>query len=124
MPEKPVRPSMSKMRRARIWDRDKGICYLCSKPVQLGELWDADHKLAWALTFDDSDENLAVAHKDGCHQEKTKSDVKRIAKAKRQSGVEGGQYAKRARNGPTMKSRPFPKGSRKIESRPFETRKK
>ncbi len=41
-----------------------------------------------------------------CHKAKTKGDVKRIAKAKRQSG-ETGQRARREKNGPRLKSRGF-----------------
>lgn len=116
------RPSMSKARRLRIWERDKGVCYLCSLKVHVSEKWDVEHRIAWALSFDDSDENLAVAHKDGCHAEKTKDDVRRIAKAKRQSGIEGGQAARRAKRGfGTIQSRGFekPKDKKPWPKRPF-----
>lgn len=116
----PPRPSMSKARRARIWERDGGVCYLCDVKVALGEPWDVEHKIAWGLSYDDSDENLAVAHKNGCHSDKTKVDVRVIAKAKRQGG-ETGQAARRAKNGPQLKGRPFPKGGpkKKWPKRPF-----
>lgn len=116
----PPRPSMSKARRARIWERDGGVCYLCGVEVALGEAWEAEHVIPWALSFDDSDANLKVAHKDGaCHAAKTKVDVKRIAKAKRQGG-ETGQAARRAKNGPQLHSRGFEKGpKRKWPKRPF-----
>lgn len=113
MTKAPPRPSVSKARRARLWDRDGGRCYLCGEKVKAGEPWDAEHVLAWGLSFDDSDENLKVAHKDGCHAEKTKQDVKSIAKAKRQSGIEGGQWARRKKSGPQLKSRGFDKTFRK-----------
>ncbi len=118
----PPRPSMSKARRLRIWERDKGVCYLCGEKVAAGDAWEVEHKVAWALSFDDSDENLAVAHKDGCHTLKTKGDVGRIAKAKAQGG-ETGQWARRQKNGPKMRSgkTTWPKG-RKIASRPFPGR--
>lgn len=108
---------MSKARRLRIWERDKGVCYMCELKVLAGEPWDVEHKVAWALTQDDSDANLAVAHaSDACHKAKTKVDVKTIAKAKAQGG-ETGQWARRQKNGPKMRSgKPsWPKG-RKIES--------
>lgn len=115
----PLRPSMSKARRARIWERDGGLCYLCGVNVALGEAWDVEHRIAWGLSFDDSDGNLAVAHKAGCHAAKTKADVRRIAKAKRQGG-ETGQAARRAKNGPQLKGRPFEKSpKRKWPKRPF-----
>lgn len=116
------RPSMSKARRARIWERDGGLCYLCGVKVALGEAWDVEHRIAWGLSFDDSDGNLAVAHKAGCHAAKTKDDVRRIAKAKRQGG-ETGQAARRAKNGSQLKGRGFEKGpKRKIPSRGFGKR--
>ena len=105
----PPRPSMSKLRRQRIWDRDNGVCYLCGLKVQGGQAWDVEHRIPWGLSFDDSDGNLAVAHKAGCHAEKTKADVKQIAKAKAQAG-ETGQWARRKKNGPQIKSRGFQKG--------------
>lgn len=104
----PPRPSMSKARRLRIWERDKGVCYLCSVKVMASEAWDVEHKVAWALAYDDSDENLAVAHKAGCHEAKTKIDVTTIAKAKAQAG-ETGQWARRQKNGSQLKSRGFDK---------------
>lgn len=108
-PEKVVRPSMSKARRLRIWERDKGVCYLCEKKVQAGEAWECEHKLAWGLSRDDSDENLAVAHKDGCHAKKTKDDVRMIAKSRAMAG-ETGQRARREKRGHGLiQSRPFPK---------------
>ena len=121
MTKAPPRPSMSKARRARIWERDKGVCYLCEEEVQLSERWDAEHKRPWAESFDDSDENLGVAHKDRpeCHPKKTKADVKRISKAKAQGG-ETGQWARRQKRGHGLiQSRnEWPKGQ-KINSRPW-----
>lgn len=122
MSKAPPRPSMSKARRLRIFARDGGRCEICGKKVQTGEDYDIDHRLAWALTFDDGDDNLRTVHK-SCHRDagaKTADDVKRIAKAKRQSGIEGGQAARRAKRGHGLiQSRTdWPKG-RKLESRPF-----
>lgn len=119
----PPRPSMSKARRARLWERDKGVCYLCELPVQLSEEWDAEHVIPWALSQDDSDANLKVAHRGGdCHGAKTKVDNGRIAKAKAQGG-ETGQWARRQKNGPKLKSGPsnWPKG-RKLQGGKFPTR--
>lgn len=117
---KPVRPSMSKARRLRIWEKENGVCYLCGKKVQAGEPWDAEHVKAWDLFFDDSDENLRVAHKLVCHKEKTDRDVKIMRKADRQGGFKG-QWARRQKNGPQIKSGPsnWPKGV-KIQSRGWE----
>ena len=55
-----------------------------------------------------------------CAAEKTKDDVRRIAKAKRQA-QESGQRARRAKNGPQIQSRGFDKGpKRKWPKRPFK----
>lgn len=99
MIEKPVRPSMSKARRLRIFTRDGGVCQLCERKVLAGEAYDIDHRIPWALGFDDTDDNLRTVHR-ACHRTmKTGDDVGRIAKAKRQSGIEGGQAARRAKRG-------------------------
>jgi hypothetical protein len=90
--------------------------------VQIGQLFEVEHVIPWALSFDDSDDNLKIAHT-VCHKTlKTGDDVARIAKAKRQSGIEGGQAARRAKRGHGLiQSRGFPKGGpkQKIPSRPF-----
>lgn len=100
---------MPKARRLRIWERDGGICYLCGEKVTLGAPWDVEHVIPWALAFDDSDENLKVAHKAGCHAAKTKKDVARIAKALRQRGEKGQQARRKKANYRPMPSRPFDK---------------
>ena len=112
---------MSQARRARLFARDGGICQICLHKIQAGEPYDQDHIIPWALTYSDADENLRTVHTT-CHRgeaSKTSEDVARIAKAKRQGG-EKGQAARRAKNGPQIKSRPFPKGQKqKWPSRPF-----
>lgn len=120
--EKIPRPSMSKARRLRIWEKEKGICYLCGKKVQANEKWDAEHVKAWDLYHDDSDDNLRVAHKEVCHKEKTDRDVKIMRKADRQGGLKG-QWARRQANGPKLTgNNQWPKGQ-KLQSRGFDRRK-
>lgn len=113
---------MSKARRLRLFARDGGLCHLCKRKVLAGEDYELDHIIPWALAFDDSDDNLRVAHK-SCHRtDKTGDDVKRIAKAKRQSGIEGGQAARRAKRGfGLIQSRGFSANGpkQKIASRPW-----
>lgn len=116
----PPRPSMSKARKARIFVKEDGLCYLCQAKIKAGELFEIEHVIPWALSFDDSDDNLKLAHA-VCHRQlKTGDDVARIAKAKAQAG-ETGQRARREKNGPRLKSanRWPPRGSQKINSRPF-----
>lgn len=113
---------MTKARRQRIWLRDGGVCYWCTQPVVDGQPWDVEHKDAWAISHDDTDPNLGIIHRLVCHRAKTDQDLARLAKAKAQAG-ETGQWARRQRNGPKMKSGPtsWPKG-RKLQSRGFQTR--
>lgn len=110
---------MSKARRLRLFARDGGVCHLCKRKVLAGEDYELDHIIPWALAFDDSDDNLRVAHK-ACHRtDKTGNDVARIAKAKRQAG-ETGQQARRAIKGGSIQSRPFPKTKTTWPKRPFQ----
>lgn len=120
MTDGPKRPAMSKSSRLRIWEREKGVCYLCGKKVQANEKWDAEHVRAWELYKDDSDENIRVAHKEKCHKEKTDADVKIMRKADRQGGRKG-QYARRQANGPQLTGRGFqkPTGGYQWPKRPF-----
>ena len=122
MTSAPPRPSMSKARRVRIFVKEDGRCYLCGDKVKIGQLFEVEHVIPWALSFDDSDDNLKIAHT-VCHKTlKTGDDVKRIAKAKRQSGIEGGQAARRAKRGfGLIQSRGFSTNGpkQKIPSRPW-----
>lgn len=115
---------MTPKRRLEVWEARKGICYLCGQKVMGGVPWDVEHRIAWELSKDDSLPNLEVAHREGCHKAKTAHDAGTIAKAKRQ-GLETGQQARRRKNGPTMKSVPFPKGPKpKWPTRPMSKRDK
>jgi len=112
---------MSKARRVRVFVKEDGRCYLCRDKIKIGQLFEVEHVIPWALSFDDSDDNLKVAHT-VCHRTlKTGDDVKRIAKAKRQ-GNEKGQWARRQTRGfGLIQSRGFDKNGpkQKIPSRPF-----
>jgi len=112
---------MSKARRVRIFVKEDGRCYLCREKIKIGQLFEVEHVIPWALSFDDSDDNLKVAHT-VCHRTlKTGDDVARIAKAKRQAG-ETGQQARRAVKGGSIPSRPFPKTKTTWPKRPFKGR--
>ena len=119
MTKAPPRPSMSAARRARIFEKEGGVCYICNKKVGADELWDAEHVKAWELFHDDSDENLRVAHRLVCHKAKTGKDVKIIRKSDRQAGNKG-QWARRQKRGHGLiQSRnEWPKGQ-KIQSQPW-----
>jgi len=76
------RRAMSRMRRLRIFEAGKGICYLCDHCIHVGEKWDVEHIVPLALGGADDVTNMAPAHK-ACHAPKTAADFGRIAKAKR-----------------------------------------
>ncbi|MDG4650092.1 HNH endonuclease signature motif containing protein [Roseibacterium sp. SDUM158017] len=77
---------MSMTRRVRIFEAAEGVCHICGHVIDgTREAWDVDHVVPYALTRDDSDDNLRPAH-ELCHRgtgSKTSDDVARIAKAKR-----------------------------------------
>ena len=88
-----------------------GICPLCDGELSGAIEW--DHVIPLGLGGADEIENIQAVHA-VCHLHlKTKADVKRIAKAKRQAG-ETGQWARRKRNGPQLKS------NSKLATRPFQ----
>lgn len=76
------RPSISKAKRARIFLAHDGVCWLCKFKIGADEPYDIDHQVSRELGGSDEEDNLAPAHKD-CHREKSKADVKAIAKSNR-----------------------------------------
>lgn len=106
--------SMTPLRRARIFDAHGGVCHLCGQKIQVGEAWDVEHIVALEISGDDSDDNLAPAHR-SCHRTKTKQDAGDIAKCRRvhakhvgawesKTPLPGGKKSKWKRkiNGPTV----------------------
>ena len=79
-------------------------CFLCGE--KLGSLDDTDFDHPVPLEMGGSNEMLPV-HRKPCHQEKTKQDIKNIAKAKRLGKKHRGET----------------KPKKKIPSRPFQKRK-
>lgn len=77
------RKSFSPKERARLFALNKGICHICSGKIDASlECWEIEHENPLAMTGDNSDDNLKLAHKK-CHAGKTKQDVALIAEAKR-----------------------------------------
>lgn len=108
-----ARPSMTAKRRALIFERHKGVCHLCKGKIHVGEAWDAEHLIAWEISRDDSDDNLAPAHKK-CHAVKTRDDRKAIAKVHRLAAKHEGRWPKSRtplRSRGFSKSRPIPETS-------------
>lgn len=91
------------------------LCPKCFKPFN-GDV-EYDHEIPLGLDGPDHDERPLVPLHKHCHVLKTARDKADIARAKRRSG-ETGQYARRQRSGPKLKSR-----KTKWPSRKFLTRK-
>jgi len=80
------RKSLTPTQRLKLFERHKGICVVCGKQIQAGELWIDEHVRALGLGGSNDDDNRAPAHK-ACAADKTfgkAGDNARIAKAKRQ----------------------------------------
>ena len=119
-----MRKSFSAKDRLRIFAAHNGVCGLSGVKIGAGDAWHIEHRVPVALGGSNDDENLYPALVEP-HKAKTKDDVKRIAKAKRQSGIEGGQAARRAKRGfGLIQSRnEWPKGQ-KLQSRGFSKKPK
>ncbi len=87
------RRSFSRKDRARIFTANRGRCHLCEGLISVGEAWEVEHVIPYALTQDDSDGNLRPAHKK-CHRVKTDTDVTAIAKVVRMAAKHNGSWPK------------------------------
>lgn len=112
------RRGMNLARRRRILEQHGGMCaypecFVCTE-------LEIDHVIALALGGRDSDENLEPLCRHH-HTQKTRRDVKLIAKAKRLVRKESPETRKPS----TLRGRPFQTGvKQKIASRPFDRKKK
>lgn len=88
------RRSFNRKDRARIFAAAGGCCHICGGKISVGEAWEVEHVIPYALTQDDSDENLRPAHIK-CHSKKTHGeDRPRISKAERQRAKHLGTWPK------------------------------
>jgi 5-methylcytosine-specific restriction protein A len=94
--------------RLAIFKAHHGVCHLCGMPIQVGEKWELEHVIALEISGDDSDANLRPAHL-VCHADKTKADVKAIAKVKR---VEAKHHSAKAPPKQKIQSKPFAKAEK------------
>lgn len=90
-----ARRSISDTERTRIFLAHQGVCAVCGGKI-VGKAWDLDHGRALALLGDDTEDNLYPVHRSPCHREKTKADVARIAKAKRNETRQLGAHRSRS----------------------------
>lgn len=79
------RAAMTPARKRRIWEREKGKCWMCGQAVpQAGPDVRYDHKVPLELGGADADHNLYPLHTTPCDELKTKADRARIDKMRRQ----------------------------------------
>lgn len=76
------RGSLSRTRKLKIWEREHGKCMICGVKLMTGKFI-FEHVKPLALGGADEDDNIRLTCK-GCASDKTKDDMARINKAKRQ----------------------------------------
>ena len=79
-----ARVHLSRTVRGAILARQDYECPLCHKAISPYENFEIDHEWAKGRGGPDTDDNKRALHR-SCHTEKTKGDVKAIAKTKRQA---------------------------------------
>ncbi|WP_201830581.1 HNH endonuclease signature motif containing protein [Microvirga zambiensis] len=78
------RLKLTQRQRLAIWERARGICVLCERPIDgVRERWIIEHLRALELGGPDEPDNMGPAH-ESCGLRKTQDDHRRTAKAKRQ----------------------------------------
>lgn len=82
--------------RARIFEREKGICHLAKRKIAAGEPWDLDHRIALVNGGEHRESNLFPALRDK-HREKTAADVREKATIARKRAKHLGIAAKKSR---------------------------
>jgi len=115
------RKNFSRKDRLRLFIRDNGICGLTGEKIKAGEPYEIEHRVPLALGGTNDDDNLYIVIP-AAHREKTKDDVRKIAKVKR---IEARLNGTRRERKP-IPSRGFekPKDGYTWASRPFPNRKK
>jgi len=80
----PVRKTKSRKYRAELFIKHNGQCHICQGKILGNERWEVEHIIPISLGGEDGGDNLALAHI-SCHRGKTKEDIRRLSKAKRQN---------------------------------------
>ncbi|QIG68213.1 HNH endonuclease protein [Rhizobium phage RHph_Y1_10] len=86
-----MRKHFSRTERTRLFQLHNRECHICGQQIKVGDGWDLEHIVPWALTRDDSDGNVKPAHK-SCHKEKTADDQRIISKVKRVKAKHEGTF--------------------------------
>lgn len=90
----PVRKTKSRKLRAELFQQHNGICHICQGKILGHERWEIEHIIPLSLGGEDGGDNLAPAHQ-SCHRGKTKEDIRRLSKAKRQRAFHLGNRVSR-----------------------------
>lgn len=64
---KRLSPRAWRKRKLEVFERDKGICQWCRKPVLEWQEWDADHITKRSKGGSDDMDNLRLIHRYPCH---------------------------------------------------------
>lgn len=96
------RRTITRLFRAKVFDASGGMCHICGGRITASDKWEVEHRVPLELGGADELENMHPAHST-CHSAKTKEDVARISKAKRQrakfvSGKPKGKWQSRPFN--------------------------
>lgn len=84
------RKKLSRTARLFIWEKHKGVCILCKKPINpQKEGWIGEHVIPLAIGGPDAPANMGPAHV-LCAAQKTKKDHADIARAKKLKAREVG----------------------------------
>lgn len=116
----PPRKKFSPKTRKAVWEAYDGLCARCEEP--LGRVFDIDHILERDLGGSDELSNLVPLHPDTCHRPKTSARAPVLAKVHRLAKATFGELTEP--KGRQLRSRPFPKSTRKLEGRGFDKRRK
>lgn len=87
------RRKLTKKQRLDVFSAHSGRCHICGVTINLakGDEFEVEHVVAFGLGGADDPSNWRPAHPD-CHAVKTRSDVTRIAKAKRVKAKHEGTF--------------------------------
>jgi len=76
------RKTISAKQRVALFSKHGGVCHICGGKINVGEAWEVEHVIPFAMGGEDNESNWSPAHVK-CHRTKTSDDVGAIAKAKR-----------------------------------------
>ena len=102
------RKAMSGARRLRIWERAKGICWICERRIESGDAWIVEHARPLVLGGPDVDANCAPAHV-ACADAKTHGPAGDLAQGARAKRIKAKHVGAKP---PSRTPLPFGRGTR------------